>query len=105
MRNEFKNNPLACGLLGIIIGAGSTLGGQALLDDDSTKNQEKHISRKQGSNFDIVPYDEDGDVYITAHGKKYHAESCYTLNRSKKIQRVNSEDAEEAGLGPCSKCQ
>ena len=106
MTNGFKNNPLACGLLGVIIGSGGTLGGQALLDSDFSRDHTTTITgKKDVTNFDIVPYDENGDVFITAHGKKYHSEYCYTLNRAKKVQQVNSSDAEEAGLEPCSKCQ
>lgn len=102
---RLKDNPLACGLLGVIVGAGGTLGGQTLLGVDSHSVQTRFIKDKQESNFDIVPYDEYGDVYITAHGKKYHTEYCYTLARAKKIQRVSSSDAEAAGLEPCSRCQ
>ena len=105
MENKFKNNPLACGLLGILIGSGGTLGGQALLNGDMFSPKSHITQQKSMTNFDIVPYDENGDVYITAHGKKYHSEYCYTLNRAKEIQQVNSSDAESAGLEPCSKCQ
>lgn len=88
---------------GVLVGSGGTLGGHALLDNtDKTKIP---IVHKKHNNFDIVPYDADGDVYITKHGKKYHREYCYTLNGSKKIKRVNFSDAESAGLEPCSKCQ
>lgn len=105
MENKFKNNPLACGLLGVIIGSGGTLGGQALLSDGSSSPKPHVAQKKSITNFDIVPYDENGDVYITAHGKKYHSENCYTLNRTKQIQQVNFSDAEAAGLTACSKCQ
>lgn len=32
MENKFKNNPLACGLLGILIGSGGTLGGASTIE-------------------------------------------------------------------------
>lgn len=105
MNVRLKDNPLACGLLGVIVGAGSTLGGQTLLGVEGRSMQTRFTKAKPENNFDIVPYDEYGDVYITAHGKKYHGEYCYTLDRAKKIQRVSSSDAKAAGLEPCSKCQ
>lgn len=107
MNNPFKNNSLASGLLGVIIGSGGTLGTQAIIDDEEDQKVETVIpvQRGKGSNFDVVPYSENGDVVITAHGKKYHSEYCHTLNRAKKVQRVNSEDARDVGLEPCSRCQ
>ena len=107
MKNELKNNPLACGLLGVIIGSGGTFAGQTLLNTfDSSSNQTYAVSAvKSKNNFDIVPYDEFGDVVITPHGTKYHSEYCYTLNKAKMIQRVSSDDAIAAGLEPCSRCQ
>lgn len=107
MIKGFKNNPLACGLLGFIIGSGGTLGTQALMQVEKKDWAESisHVSTKKTNNFEIVPYSENGDVVITAHGSKYHSENCYTLTRAKRIQRVNSEDAIAAGIEPCSKCQ
>lgn len=105
MENKFKNNPLACGLLGVLIGLIGTLGGQALLSGGISSLTSHFVQQKPMTNFDIVPYDENGDVYITAHGKKYHSEYCSSLNRTKRVQKVNSSDAESAGLEPCSKCQ
>jgi len=103
MANRLKNNSLACGLLGIIIGSGGTLCGQALLSNHNIVNN--FVSSKHNTdNFDVIPYDPNGDVYITPHGTKYHLQYCYTLNRAKKIQQVNSYKAEEEGLEPCSKC-
>lgn len=104
MLNKYRKNPLACGLLGVLIGSVGTLGGQALLSDGLSLPKSHLIQQKSLSNFDLVPYDENGDVYITAHGKKYYSEYCYILKRAKKVQKVNSSNAESAGLEPCSKC-
>ena len=54
-------------------------GGQALLNGDMFSPKSHITQQKSMTNFDIVPYDENGDVYITAHGKKYHkqAENLY----------------------------
>lgn len=45
------------------------------------------------------------DVYVTATGSKYHSTaSCSGLSRAKAIYDVTLEEAENRGLGPCSKC-
>lgn len=117
MSNGFKDNPLACGLLGFILGSGGTLGGQAIIDhlgaNQTTQPQPTGLldtsvspeaPQKDPTNFDKVPYDPNGEYVITEGGKKYHYDGCYTLKQSSKLQRVNSVDAEAAGLSACSKC-
>lgn len=117
MSNGFKNNPLACGLLGFILGSGGTLGGQAVINHLSTDHSNlshptglldsqfnSQIPQNKPTNFDKVPFDPDGQYVITEGGKKYHYNGCYTLSQSSKLQRVNADDAENAGLTPCSKC-
>lgn len=101
---KIKNNPLACGIIGAILGSGATLGGQALLEGHPGKQGITIGVLKSKDNFDLVPYSPNGNVVITRHGKKYHIPSCYTLQRSKELQTVNVDDAEEAGLSACSKC-
>lgn len=44
-------------------------------------------------------------VYITATGKKYHSTKyCSGLSNANAIYESTLSEAEEAGLGPCSKC-
>ena len=102
---KLNDNPLACGLLGFILGAGGILGGQALVTDTKADSFFNTNSQKKETNFDKIPYDPDGDIVITPSGDKYHYEWCYTLNKAKKIRRANRHDAEAAGLEPCSRCQ
>ena len=55
--------------------------------------------------FFFAAEDEDGDCIITPNGQKYHnIYGCVYLSKSKRIKKVASEDAEAAGLEPCSKC-
>lgn len=96
-----KNNPLAYGLLGLAVGSGGVFCAERIIDNT---NITKSVSNKSNSNFEMISYDENGDVYITEYGKRYHNINCYTLNNSHEIRRVNSEDAEEIGLKPCKKC-
>lgn len=100
-----KNNPVVCGVIGAMLGSGATFGGQALFG--SSKGAESHITHHtsvKADNSDKIPYDADGDVFITRRGGKYHRATCGTLSRSKELQRVNSSDAEAEGLSACSKC-
>jgi hypothetical protein len=41
-------------------------------------------------------------VYVTKSGKKYHAEGCKSLGRSKIPMKL--EDAQKRGLTPCGSC-
>lgn len=117
MSSGFKDNSLACGLLGFIIGSSGTLVGQAIINQfNANRVKQSHpvglfdasvsqqTPKKDPTNFDKVPYDPDGEYVITEGGKKYHYERCYTLKKSSKLQRVNSVDAEAAGLTACCKC-
>ena len=101
---KINRSHIISGLVGIALGSAGTFGGQAIFDNSN--NTSKHIieQKKEISNFDIIEYDENGDVYITRSGKKYHSVWCSHI-KSKVTQRVNSSDAERAGLEPCKKCQ
>lgn len=113
---DLKNKPWVCGLIGVFIGSGGTLGTQALLDNNHEEKvvgaTENNSSQAHGGrtawfdrdNFKAVPYDSDGDVFITEKGGKYHREYCSSL-RNKDTRRVDSDDAEEAGLKPCKRCR
>lgn len=111
MAEGLRNNPLACGLLGIIVGAGSILGGQALIGQSEPQTVKSSLfdnttagEVREETNFDRVPCDENGEVYITPNGKKYHFPKCHTLRKSSRLQQVSIEDAEAAGITPCSRC-
>lgn len=104
MKN-LKNNPLVCGLIGALIGSCATYAGLSFIhgSSDSPNLTQTHAEVKP-DNFKLVPYDENGDVYITRYGKKFHRKTCGSLRRSREILRVSSSDAEEKGLSACSKC-
>lgn len=117
MNNPFKNNSLASGLLGFIIGVGSLSGGQALVNNGSdsligtmSDNEDVIVSTEKTSSKNKVSFhglanNPDGDVVITKAGGRYHSLfGCSTLKKSKKFRIVNREDAEAVGLEPCSKC-
>ena len=116
MKNIFKNNSLASCLLGIIIGAGGHAGYTAIVDAINPQPAAQvagfasfpnggNGQYKEQTNFDRIPENEDGDCVITPGGKRYHnPDGCSYLRKSKQIRLVSSEDAEAAGLTPCSKC-
>lgn len=85
---KLKDNPLACGLLGFILGAGGILGGQALVTDTKADSFFNTNSQKKETNFDKIPYDPDGDIVITPSGDKYHyvEKSEYAVTLLKDIQ-------------------
>lgn len=97
-------------LFGYIIGQNRIFGGGT----DSAGNEnpsQNHIMQTaiskfppKISNFDLISYDPYGDVFITVSGKKYHRSGCSSLRRSKEILQVNSQEAEEIGISPCSRC-
>ena len=99
---KLNKGNIISGLVGIVLGTAGTFGGQALFDNNSTQ-QSPYSSKQEITNFDIVDYDANGDVYITRYGKKYHNEWCSVI-QSKETQRVSSSDARKAGLNPCKKC-
>ena len=119
MNNPFKNNALASGLLGFILGIVTLLGGQSLL---SPKQQDVvqrdgfysgfggSSSKEPSSGYKSPSYhglanNPDGDVVITKSGDCYHSPyGCATLRRSKNIRTVDRDDAEAVGLTPCTKC-
>lgn len=115
MDNPFKNNPLASGLMGFIIGAGVLWCGNSIIS--RPQQHEPTMSGFMSSDndnrtfhHDTPPYhgleeDPDGDVVITKSGSKYHSPyGCSSLSKSKNFRTVNREDAENVGIGPCSKC-
>lgn len=104
MKN-LRNSPLVCGLIGVLIGSGVTFAGLSLMNgsSDSLNHMSTRTSEKP-DNFELVPYDENGDVYITRYGKKFHRKTCGSLRRSRAIRCVSSDEARGKGLSACSKC-
>lgn len=85
------------GLVGVVLGVVATLGLQAVFNNKTISSSNKI------SNFEIIESDQNGDVFITRYGKKYHNEWCPMI-KSKQTQRVDSYDAEDIGFSPCKKC-
>lgn len=121
MNNPFKNNSLASGLLGFILGASTLAGGQAIVDTNNSGNKTKDNNqpsslfqsydgnnenkRKKNPAFHGLEDNPDGDVVITKSGDCYHsAYGCSSLNRSRNLKTVDRSDAEAVGISACSKC-
>lgn len=118
MNNPFKNNSLASGLLGFILGIFTLLGGQSIIS--STDNEERVMpssffqvpdSKTSVPNLNrALPFhgltdNPNGDVVITKSGDCYHSPyGCSSLSRSKRFRTVDREDADNAGMTACSKC-
>lgn len=117
MENPFKNNSLASCLLGIFIGIGGYVGGNALLSNTDSVTQlpidninqqflnTNLSSSKSNPTFHGLENNPDGDVVITKSGKKYHSKyGCSSLKSNSKTRIVNRDDAEKVGVEACSKC-
>lgn len=116
MENPFKNNSLASGLLGVIIGGASVLGfehlntpnhptSQPVMGIMDNTNSSGPVLPQDNPKFHGLENDSEGDVVITPSGGCYHSPyGCSSLNRSHNKRTVKREDADNAGLTPCSKC-
>lgn len=100
--SKINKGNIVSGLVGAVLGVAGTFGGQAIFDNNAN-NQDTYNIKKEISNFEIVDYDANGDVFITRYGKKYHYEWCSVI-QSKETQQVNSSQARKAGLNPCKRC-
>ena len=98
MKNPFKGNTLACGLLGFILGIGVTFGAQQICSK-KTWGESHHESGSDGSkdNFVNVETDVNGDVFFTKSGSKYHYEGCSSLSLAKETKRTTREKGGERG--------
>lgn len=118
MNNPFKNNSLASGLLGFILGAGTLAGGQVMMDTSNSGNNNNGYnqpsslfqsfdenSHRSTMAFHGLEDNPDGDVVITKSGECYHsAYGCSSLSRSRNLRTVDRSDAEAVGISACSKC-
>ena len=102
MKNITKGNIISA-VIGIVVGVSITIGIQSLLNKDEKISIQNSTNKNKITNFDIVKYDSNGNVYITTSGKKYHNSWCYII-KDKDCQQVNSFDAERKGFSPCKKC-
>ena len=114
MDKSLIKKPVVNLIAGLVLGVGGTLGVQSMGGESSSSDPSSgHIQQfqqtvqppKKLTNYDLIPYDEYGDAYITPSGKKYHHNYyCPSLSKSRDIRQVNSSDADKAGLTACSKC-
>lgn len=114
MRNYFKNNSLASGMFGFILGSATYAIGDGAFTGN-VDNEETFVSRfmdadnkgcHEDKNFCGLVDDETGDVFVSVSGRCYHnRRSCYTLNNSSRVIKVKREDAIEKNLSECSKCR
>ena len=109
MNNPLKNNPLAAGLLGYVMGIFTLLGGQAIVGESNRSDASVssfYSSTPTDLSFHGLEQNDGGDVLITKTGDCYHSlyYKCPSLNNSTVTRLVNREDAEEKGMKPCTKC-
>ena len=93
---KLDKKQFSSGIVGAVIGACSVAGINAL---DSATHKSK------ASMYESVESAEDGDVFITPKGKKYHREDCYVLRQSEESKRASRLDVTSAGYEPCRKCK
>ena len=117
MTNPFKNNSLAAGLFGYVMGVFTLLGGQTIVENCNGSTSSNESDPPVFSFYTPVPtvpsddsfhgleQDDGGDVIITKSGDCYHRYyECPALNRSRETRMVKREDAIERGMKPCTKC-
>ena len=93
---KLDKKQFSSGIVGAVIGACSVAGINAL---DSATHKSK------ASVYESVESAEDGDVFITPKGKKYHREDCYILRQSEESKCASRSDVISAGYEPCRKCR
>ena len=124
MNNPFKNNSLASGLFGYILGALTMFGGSYLVDNPAPEQHRTEVQSEPNTNANGIfhapssgsdskineypPYrglseDPEGDVLITKTGDCYHSiYGCSSVRYT--LRKVIREKAESVGFTPCSKC-
>lgn len=124
MNNPFKNNSLASGLMGFILG-GATIGGGMKLSDILSQGigqtnttvppSSLYVPQEEKENKPIeIPHkilhfhglhdNPDGDVVITTSGSRYHSLYGCRHVKDKPYIKVDRHDAESVGLSTCSRC-
>ena len=86
MKNPFKGNTLACGLLGFILGIGVTFGAQQICSQ-KTWGESHYESGGDGSkdNFSTVETDVNGDVFFTKSGRNTIMKVAVVYHWQKKL--------------------
>jgi len=93
---KLDKKQFSSGVVGAFIGACSVAGINAL-------NTATHGSKT--NMYKRVETVEDGDVFITPKGKKFHREGCYVLRQSDEIKRSSRSAVTGVGYEPCKKCR
>ena len=96
MKNPFKENSLASGLFGFILGLGVMFGGQQLFPPDVVYEQDTNQTKEQLSdnseNSDQQPEEiVNSEIVCTPNGKCFHFRTCGTLSNSKQLIPVTKE--------------
>lgn len=102
-----NKNQLISGGIGVLLGASSVVGIESLFDNMDNKISPFVVPstfKSKSTMYERVELDENGDVYITPKGKKYHRLRCYILKKAHRIKQVSSAAAIDEGYMPCSKC-
>lgn len=93
---KLDKKQLSSGVVGAIFGACSVAGINAL-------NTATH--RSKATMYERVAADEDGDVFVTPKGKKFHRSGCYILRQSDEVKQASRSDLMDVGYEPCRKCR
>ena len=93
---KLDRKQLSSGIVGAIIGACSVAGINAL----GTATQ-----KSKAQMYERVESVEDGDVFITPKGKKYHREGCYILRQSDEVKRASRSNVIDVGYEACRRCK
>lgn len=93
---KLDKKQFSSGVVGAILGACSVVG-------INTLNTATHKSKIPM--YERVEASEDGDVYITPKGKKYHRKGCYVLRLSDEVKQASRPDVIDVGYKPCRKCR
>lgn len=93
---KLDRKQFSSGIVGAIIGASSVAGINAL-------SSVTHRSKAQM--YERVEPAEDGDVFITPKGKRFHREDCFILRQSDESKCALRSDVISIGYEPCRKCK
>ncbi len=104
---KLDKNHLTSGIVGVIMGASSVMGINALSDNKNVISYfyDTMPHRGNASMYDRVESDADGDVFITTKGRKYHRRGCYILRQSDEVKQATHSDVIGVGYEPCKKCK
>ena len=98
---KMDRKQFSSGIVGAAIGVCSVIGINAL-----SGHGDGSVSPLFGSSpHKATLYDDDGDVYITPKGKKFHRGHCFILRQSDEVKRTSRADVMGIGYEPCRKCR